>query len=305
MAARSRSRVPVVCACPRVTHVHGTYASYAACGCGCEPCSAAARVQRATDRERRRREGPAFVPIELVRAHVEELRSHGIGTRRLAEVSGVSARLIQAVVTGTRGPRDGEQLTVNRRAAAALMAVRPSAALVAPSRLIDATGTRRRLQALLAIGWSRAELARRMGMTPTATGRIMRAESCAISSARKVHALYEELWDQAPPAATGPQRQSVARARADAAARGWVSAMAWDDESIDDPAAVPNPEASIQASAEDRLDELLFLARAGVGLREASRRAGYRSWPIAQRIAHRHDHPVAGLAERLELERAA
>lgn len=305
MASRTRSRIPVTCTCPRARHIHGTYPSYAACGCGCDSCSAAATRQRAESRIRLRREGPAFVPIEQVRAHVEELRAHGLGTRRLAEISGVSARLIQAIVTGTRGPRDGQQYTVNRKAAAALMNVRPSAALIAPSRLIDATGTRRRLQALLTIGWSRAELARRAGLTPTATGRLMLADTCAISSARKVHTLYGDLWDQAPPSATGPQRQTAARARADAQARGWVSAMAWDDDSIDDPTAHPTTDQTGLIPAVDRLDELLFLARAGTNLHEAARRAGYSSWSNAQRIAYRHDHPVARLAERLDLERAA
>lgn len=305
MASRTRSRTPVTCACPRARHVHGTYPSYAACGCGCDPCSAAATQQRAESRTRLRREGPAFVPIEHVREHVEDLRAHGLGTRRLAEISGVSARLIQAIVTGTRGPRDGEQHTVNRKAAAALMKVRPSAALVAPSRLIDATGTRRRLQALLTIGWSRAELARQAGLTPTATGRLMLADSCTIHSARKVHTLYEELWDQAPPTTTGPQRQTAARARADARARGWVSPMSWDDDTIDDPTVVPSTIEDARVPAMERLDELLFLARAGTALPDAARRVGYSSWSTALRTAQRHDHPLARIAERLELERAA
>lgn len=305
MARRTRSRIPVVCVCPRARHVHGTYPSYAACGCGCDPCSAAATRQRAEARDRLRAEGPAFLPIGPVREHVEMLRAQGIGTHRLAGIAGVSARLIQAIVTGTRGPRDGEQHTVNRKAAEALLAVRPSAALIAPSRQIDATGTRRRLQALAVLGWTRAELARRTGLTATSVGRLMRADSCAISSARKVHTVYEALWDQVPPQGTSTQRQAVSRALADAARRGWVPPMAWDDDSIDDPAAQPSATRGSALRAVERLDELLFLARAGVALPEAARRAGYASWSSAQETARRRGHAVARLAERLELERAA
>lgn len=55
-----------------------------------------------------------------------------------------------------------------------------------------------------------------------------------------VRALYDELWDAIPPAAAWRERQATSRARGLAARYGWAPPMAWDDETIDDPAAVPD-----------------------------------------------------------------
>lgn len=99
--------------------------------------------------------------------------------------------------------------------------------------LVDVTGTRRRLRALLAIGHSHSEMACRLGTTAqrlnvvvhdTGPGTVTRR------TAAGVRALYDQLWDVPG---------SSARARAVASTRGWVPPLGWDDDDIDDPAAVP------------------------------------------------------------------
>lgn len=99
-----------------------------------------------------------------------------------------------------------------------------------PPPLVDATGVRRRLQALMAIGWPSRELARRLGRDSGALGRILWTASPHRRVTRELHAdvnaLYDQLWDQA-----GPSLESRRRA----AARGWPPPLFWDDMLIDNP----------------------------------------------------------------------
>jgi hypothetical protein len=104
--------------------------------------------------------------------------------------------------------------------------------------LTDATGTQRRLQALVWNGWSLARLSARLGTTKRAVV-ILRSGRVTGALAARVRALYDDLWDQPPPMGTWRERQGAAQARNYARARGWVPAAAWDDDEIDDPAARP------------------------------------------------------------------
>ena len=125
--------------------------------------------------------------------------------------------------------------------AGALLAVRPSVDTLPGTSPTDATGTRRRLQALTVNGWSAARLATRLGMEPTHLRRIIRGggknKNVSVATARAVRDLYDELWDQPPPEVT--HREKVAASKTRNRAAGWVPAQAWDDDEIDDPAAVP------------------------------------------------------------------
>src|SRR5260370_105288 len=63
----------------------------------------------------------------------------------------------------------------------------------------------------------------------------------AAAAARRVRKLYDKLWDQPPGEATRGQRISAAKARGHAARHNWPPPLAWDDDTIDDPAAQPYP----------------------------------------------------------------
>jgi len=104
---------------------------------------------------------------------------------------------------------------------------------------VDAAGTRRRVQALMRNGWSTGALAARSGRTAGAVWQMLRYERVSPATAAAWRALYDELWDQEPPHGTRFERQAAARARRHASERGWPPPLAWDDDEIDDPAAVP------------------------------------------------------------------
>lgn len=110
----------------------------------------------------------------------------------------------------------------------------------------DATGTRRRVQALMRNGWPLAKLAARLGVSREFET-VARGETGQVypATAEAVRALYDELWDQSPPREARYDRMGSTRARNRAIALGYQPVGAWDDSPgphfIDDPAAVPVP----------------------------------------------------------------
>lgn len=128
---------------------------------------------------------------------------------------------------------------IRPQTAVAILAVQPSGQNLGTAALVDATGTRRRLHALVAIGWSQAKLGERLGIAPAGMSQVMRREHVTAGTARAAAELYEELWNRLPP--EGGQREKIAAARARNSARqnGWVPPMAWDDDQIDLPAGNP------------------------------------------------------------------
>lgn len=111
----------------------------------------------------------------------------------------------------------------------------------ADPRMVDPTGTRRRLQALAAIGWSPHLLARELGFTATnAVRHLMRTGRGKINTrtAEAVRHLYDRL-SMTP----GPST----RARNHARRAGWAPPLAWDDHDLDNP--TPNPPTHPPAAA--------------------------------------------------------
>ena len=109
----------------------------------------------------------------------------------------------------------------------------------------DATGTLRRTQALMAAGWPLARQAAMIGRDDSNFWKIFHVQRVTSKTARAVAALYDEVWDQAPPLASKWEKSASTCARRQAAAAGWPPPLAWDDDPgphcIDDPAARPAP----------------------------------------------------------------
>lgn len=130
---------------------------------------------------------------------------------------------------------------------------------------IDATGTRRRLQALAAIGWSAPALAARSTVTSTmisylrqpSTGPLVRRDIAAV-----VTALYDR-WSGTP----GP----CGRVRGAARHNRYAPPLAWDDDAIDDPAASP---VTVLETRRDVAAEARFLASFGESLEHIAAQLG-------------------------------
>ncbi len=125
-------------------------------------------------------------------------------------------------------------------AAQRLLAVTPALMEQRAARR-DCAGTRRRLQALIALGYPAVSLARRLGVDPRRVSRIVGGTTATVTSCMHaaVRDLYDRLWDVHPPARTMAERRASAAARALAASNGWPTPMGLDDDRIDDPAYRP------------------------------------------------------------------
>jgi transcriptional regulator with XRE-family HTH domain len=166
------------------------------------------------------------------------LGTYGIGIPRTRELSGVSNGSISRLLYG-RG-EEGPSRRVRTQTADRILAIKPSLDAAAPSALVDGTGTRRRLQALVAMGWPQKALSRRLGLDRnTVNDQVNSYTPAHGSTARAVRDLYDELWN-VDPLQAGVGKRWVAEAKALAKARGWAPPGAWDDDYIDSPAAVPD-----------------------------------------------------------------
>lgn len=109
--------------------------------------------------------------------------------------------------------------------------------------LIDATGTRRRLQALNTIGWSLNDLGQRIGIHGNGLGFVIRRRKWVTpETAQKIKALYNELeMIPAPPDnhMVYGKGNPVSTVKSRARNKGWIPPLCWEEETIDNPYALP------------------------------------------------------------------
>ena len=261
---------------------HGTRACYVlgvgpgkGPGCRCGACTAANRESG----DRRTRliaygRWQPYVDAGPAREHLKTLGAAGVGLKQAAKRAGVSSRTVAKILYG--GP-DGRPPTrrIRPETEAAILGVHPTLDALADCAVTDATGTRRRIQALVARGWSQARIAARLGMQPGNFGELIyRRPMVTAATARAVAAVYAEWQDQAPPEETHRQKIAASRARRYAADRGWPPPAAWDE--IDDPQAGPAGgwQRADQLSGADLAAEARDLGELGLSRREAAQRLG-------------------------------
>ena len=245
-----------------------------------------------------------------VRDHYRALLAAGMSRNQVSRVSGVKVDQLDNLLRARKDRGDQPAKTVFSRTADRILAVPVPVShqvwrTAADGQRVDPTGTSRRLQALVAIGYTQRFLAARLGVLETNMPPIVNGQRLVSAGvARTVAGLFNEL--QLSPG------DSV-RARNTAARRGWVSPLAWDEDTIDDPAAAPmldgDDDASVDPVAVDRGVAWMF------GRRPRNDYAAYKAWkslrpPMvrAERIevARRciGDHPRFVVLEALDLRAA-
>ena len=166
------------------------------------------------------------VPIDPVAQHVQTLRDAGWSPGQIAAAAGCTERTVSDL-------QHHRYKTIRRDIASRILAARPTLATVPGTTAVPATGTIRRIQALMAIGHTLASIATAMPMAPTALSNTVRGgrPTVTVDTARAAERVYR-AWSETP----GPSRRSINRG----VANGWPPPAAWDDERIDDPGAIPD-----------------------------------------------------------------
>jgi hypothetical protein len=212
---------------------HGTLRRYNEGKCRCDLCCDAKSVYTA-NRKRKIAYGQwePYTDAELIRAHVTDLVARGMAYSHIAALAGVSKECVTTLVYGSarRGRPPSSRLLSDR--AAAILAVTFDLDALPDRARVDATGTRRRAQALAVLGHSIKWQAGQLGRSCSNYHDVTEASKVFVITARQVRDLYAE-WAMRPP----PESHGAKVARTYALRKGWVSPFAWDD--IDDPAAKP------------------------------------------------------------------
>ena len=128
-----------------------------------------------------------------VREHVRALRQAGASYEAIARAAGVAAMTVHRLLHGE--PAKGRGIPGRIRAAPAdrLLAVTAAGLRDAAARR-DATGTRRRLRALIAMGHPAVSLARAAGISPRVVWGIARGTTATVS--RGVHDEISVLYER-------------------------------------------------------------------------------------------------------------
>jgi transcriptional regulator with XRE-family HTH domain len=166
-----------------------------------------------------------------VRVHLRKLLDAGLTQQRVADLAGVPHQSIADLIQG-RGTR-GVRHRTTREWAAKILAIDPTQAC--PAR-VDATGSRRRIQALVTAGWPLLHIGRQMGLNPQRPEQIIRQERVYATTRDTITDGYERL------SAMRPERNGVPKDKARLSrnlgkANRWPTISYWADrmDVIDDP----------------------------------------------------------------------
>lgn len=286
------ARVKRDCQCKQAQHQHGTRTAYVVDKCRCRPCTDASAWAESTRRRMKAygRYDSGRVDAKPVRDHIAALMEYGIGLKRIAALAGVSNATLGKILYGDQTRNMPPRARTEKHVAEGVLAVKPNLDNLGKTVSVDATGTRRRIQALVTIGWSQSKIGERLGMQPGNFNRTIKSDRVQAETARKVKALYEELWSEPQAGEEWRERISAARSRNYAKAHGWLPPLAWDDETIDDPATLPAVfEETPQVHGEERIADIEFLIRTGAGQSEILSRLGFKNMGALERLCYRYE----------------
>lgn len=161
---------------------HGDRLKYIG-GCRCDACRAAnTRYERERGEARRAGDWNGLVPAKQARRHLLHLSKLGVGRHSVHDASGVSGTVLVGIVSGAKR-------SIRARTEKRILAVTAGAA--ADGALTSAAPTWRRLNALLKDGYTRAELARRLGCTQPSLQ--LGRRQVTVRTAYRVERLFEQL----------------------------------------------------------------------------------------------------------------
>lgn len=281
------------CHCKIAQHTHGTRQAYVIDRCRCRPCRDALSATRRHENKLKAygRYTTGRVPITPIQNHIQHLQDNGISVKQLSRLTGLSLSTLGAIKWG-RTERNNQQYTrVLKKTATKILAITPGLEHMAAGRPINATGTRRRLQALMCLGYGKSELGRRLNITPTNMTTLMQRDQVTAGTARKTAILYEQLWNHPRTGTDHRTKISINRARNYATTHHYLPPMAWDDDTIDNPDTQPADTTKKLTVHEQRMENLEHMLDTGTGHAEIMTRLNVSPKGLRQSIqrAQRQD----------------
>jgi hypothetical protein len=179
-----------------------------------------------------------FTDAAPVREHVLAIKATGMGLAGIAKHTNVKRGTLEHLLYGK--DHYPPAVKIRTESAQALLAYWPALDDYEDHTTIDGTGTRRRMQALAAAGWTAHAVHQRVGGAHKQT--FERLHTCRKVTARlacAVRDFYNE-YSSTKPEDHGVEPWIAERTRSTAAKRDWAPAIAWDDDTIEDPAAHPD-----------------------------------------------------------------
>jgi hypothetical protein len=261
----------------RTPPAHGTVARHKHHKCPCDPCRDAYNAyQRNYRRQKAYGRWQPYVNAEPARQHLRTLMDAGISYYRVADMIGVNYAYLTGLLY-TKGAKQPSK-KIRPETATLILAISPNTQVT--KQRVDATGTRRRLQALIVMGWPQTTLARMLGRAGGGTlNGLLEADHVYATTADAVSRLYTHLR-AAVPENHGVLPLSAKRTRTYSRNHGWHGPLAWDTDTIDDPTAapdvadIPDPELKRDELAEQRREEIWLLHTACLSDKEIGARVG-------------------------------
>ncbi|MGX9348124.1 hypothetical protein [Microbacterium sp. KNMS] len=262
--------------------------------CRCADCRTE-HANRAAERRRAIAYGEytrAWVPAGPVRERVLQLIADGVGPVTIRRATGVNVDRLRFGAADRNGRRY-ELEKVAPYTARAILEYVPELDDYADYALVPATGTRRRLQALAAMGWSLQYVAAAIGHNARRITYTAEAERVRASTARLVRELYEWLSVAPPVARSAAEAAAIAHVKRDARSRGWVGPLAWDD--IDNDPDLPVDEFETDEEQDLELDIAALLEQHAAGT--PARLRGDELRRIVLALIERGEHSYGEIAE--------
>ena len=287
-------RKPGKTLCPAEHKHDGSSTCYIQHQCRCVPCKAH-HAEMTSARTRNKAYGrfdAGLVDAGPVREHMMMLAEFGLGYKRVAGLAGIGITPTRTLIWGRQepGPRNGElQKRVKRETAEAILSVKPDIENLAQGAYIPSRATHRRLQALVTIGWSQSKLGARLGVVPGNLHALTQQKQVTVRRHLQVVALFDELWNQAPPCENHRDKIAYSRSRSYAKARRWLPPLAWDDIDTD-----VEPPIADELTGVDEVAVELAISGERVRLSHAERREAIRQ-------THASRWSDARIAEQLHL----
>lgn len=202
-------------------------------------------VAYSRDRARGR---PRYVAAHETRARLMDLVDADVPLRAIAQATGLSDTAVGHLVAGRRE-------LVHRHTAELVADLSLADVFDRASGNVPSIGATRRIQALMAIGWRKADL--EVAGVPAAQLVTRTRARVSVQGWRRTREVYERL-SMTP----GPSQTCRDRARA----RGYAPPLAWDEDAIDDPRSAPHVDSATPALVDPvAVDRVVATASAHLG----------------------------------------